>query len=210
MTYYSQIEQDKYFIENIMDPTKKGFFVDVGMHDGITMSNTRALERLGWKGLGIEVADHLVSQARCNRVCTVVNECVFSTDGEEKTLEIPLHKSIPEGNSLLIRIKDLNRHCCFSEQFTETSTFIKRTKTLNRIFEEQSVPSVINYMSLDIEGSEYDALLGLDFSKYKIEFLTVEWGEVDLVYLKLIQEFMKSKGYNLHRINFCDAEFVPE
>lgn len=212
MTYYSQsaTAQDKYFIENIMDPAKKGFFVDVGMHDGLTMSNTRALERLGWKGLGIEAEDQLVLQARRNRVCTVVNECVFSIDDEEKILEMPLCNPIPQGNSLLIRIKGLNRHCCFPEQFTDTSTFIKRTKTLNRIFEEQSVPSVIDYMSLDIEGGEYDALLGIDFSKYRVEFLTVEWGMVDLSYLELIQKFMESKRYKLHRINFQDAEFMPE
>ena len=209
MTYYSQIEQDKYFIENIMDPTKKGFFVDVGMHDGITMSNTRALERLGWKGLGIEAEDQLVLQARHNRICTVVNECVFSIDDEEKILEIPLHNPIPEGNSLLTRIKGLPRQSSFWQQFTENSTFVKRTKTLNRIFEEQAVPAVINYMSLDIEGGEYDALLGLDFLRYRVEFLTVEWG-IDVSYLELIKKFMESKRYKLHRINFFDAEFVPE
>lgn len=211
MTYYSQsgAAQDKYFIENIMDRTKKGFFVDVGMHDGLTMSNTRALERLGWKGLGIEAEDQLVLQARHNRVCTVVNECVFSIDDEEKILEIPLCNPIPEGNSLLTRIKGLPRQSSFTQQFTETSTFLKRTKTLNRIFEEQAVPAVINYMSLDIEGGEYDALLGLDFLRYRVEFLTVEWG-VDVSYLEIIQKFMESKRYKLHRINFHDAEFMPE
>lgn len=209
MTYYSQIGQDKYFIENIMDPAKNGFFVDVGMHDGITMSNTRALERLGWKGLGIEAKDSLALQARCNRVCIVVNECVFSIDDEEKTLEIPLCDSIPEGNSLLIRIKDLPRQSSFTKQFAETSTFVKRTKTLSRIFEEQAVPAVINYMSLDIEGGEYDALLGLDFLRYRVEFLTVEWG-IDASYLEIIKKFMESKRYKLHRINIFDAEFVPE
>ena len=209
MTYYSQIGQDKYFIEHFTDPSRKGFFVDVGAHDGITMSNTLALEQRGWNGIGIEVNYHLFEQAKRNRKCTIVNECVFSCDDVEKTLEIPLHNPIPEGNSLLIRIKDMNRKSSFQSQFSKTTTFAKRTKTLTKIFEEQGVPPLIDFMSIDIEGADYDALLGLDFSKYTIGFLTIEWGGCDKGYLALIQTLLESKGYKLHRINNWDAEFVP-
>lgn len=209
MTYYSQIGQDKYFIENFTDPSKKGFFVDVGMNDGINISNTLALEQRGWKGLGIEVNDDLFEQAKRNRTCTVVNECVFSRNDEEKTLEIPIHAPIPGGNSLLVRIKDLNPHPHFANQFTKMSTFVKRTKTLTKIFEEQGVPAIIDYMSIDIEGADYDALVGLDFSKYTMKFLTIEWGGVDRGYLSQIQTLMESKGYKVHRMNKWDVEFVP-
>jgi hypothetical protein len=173
------------------------------------MSNTLALEQRGWNGLGIEVNDHLFEQAKHNRSCTIVNECVFSRNDEEKTLEIPLHNPIPEGNSLLIRIKDLDRHSSFQSQFSKTTTFVKRTKTLTKIFEEHGVPPLIDFMSIDIEGADYDALLGIDFSKYRIGFLTVEWGGSDKGYLALIQTLMESNGYKLHRINQWDAEFVP-
>lgn len=209
-TYYSQIGQDKYFIENFTSPGEKGFFVDVGAHDGTTMSNTLALEKMGWKGLGIEVSDELYEQAKRNRTCKIVNECVFHTNDEEKVLEIPMNAPIAEGNSLLIRIKDLDSYnSSFKEQFKQTNTFTKRTKTLTKIFEENDVPHVIDFMSIDIEGADYDALLGLDYTKYKIRFLTIEWGGSDRTYLDKIQRLLESKGYKLHRINKWDAEFIP-
>jgi hypothetical protein len=50
--YYSQIGQDKYFIENISNKKREGFFLDIGAHDGILESNTAALELdYGWSGI---------------------------------------------------------------------------------------------------------------------------------------------------------------
>jgi len=64
MKYYSQIQQDKYFIENFMEKSDSNYFVDVGCHDGVTMSNTLTLENLGWNGLLIEVEDELFEKAK--------------------------------------------------------------------------------------------------------------------------------------------------
>lgn len=53
--FYSQAGQDKYLIENIYKNKEKGFFIDIGAHDGITYSNTYYLEKeLGWSGICIE------------------------------------------------------------------------------------------------------------------------------------------------------------
>ena len=144
-----------------------------------------------------------------NRKCICVNECVYNESGIEKELEIPINNPIPEGNDLLIRIKDQPQKG-FSSQFSRTINFKKITKTLTKIFEENNVPNVINYMSIDIEGADLDALKGLDFTKYSIEFLTIEWGggRSSQWYLDEITEFLKSKGYSIHRINNWDVEFI--
>ncbi len=213
--YYSQIEQDKYFIENINNGKRNGYFVDIGANDGITFSNTFTLEQsFGWKGLCVELDDLTFAKLQKNRTCNCVKECVFSTSGIEKEIEVPLNKEIPEGNNMLIRIKDLplydkGVYCYFNEQFQSVRTYKKITKTLSEIFSENSVPSVIDYMSIDIEGSDLDALKGLDFSKYKILFLTIEWGGGSKEYLTEITNFLHEKGYKQHRVNNWDVEFVP-
>jgi len=209
MTYYSQIGQDKYFIENINKGKRKGYFVDIGAHDGITLSNTYALEsQLEWSGLCVEVCDDTFNKLINTRKCKCVNECVFSVSGLVKELEIPLKHPLPEGNDVLIRIKGMSHG--FPSQFEEVKTFKKITKTLTDIFKENDVPSVINYMSIDIEGSDLEALKGLDFSKYTIEFLTIEWGggTSRMQYLNDIKEFLQLHGYTLHRINNFDVEFT--
>lgn len=215
ITYYSQIAQDKYFIEGINKGKKNGYFVDIGANDGISFSNTYALEKyFDWKGLCVELDDATFTKLQKNRNCICVKECVFNESGLEKEIEVPLAKEIPEGNHMLIRLKDLplyenGKYCYFPEQFKEIATYKKVTKTLTEIFKENNVPSVIDYMSVDIEGSDLAALQGLDFSTYKIHFLTIEWGGGSHSYLDEIKTLLEKNGYKLHRINNWDAEFVP-
>ena len=99
--YYSQIGQDKYYIENLINHKMNGYFIDVGANNGINLSNTYVLEKdYSWKGLCIEVDDKLFVELEQNRTCKVVNECVYSTSGIVKTLQVPLVNEIPEGNKL--------------------------------------------------------------------------------------------------------------
>jgi FkbM family methyltransferase len=216
--YYSQIGQDKYFIENINKGKRDGFFVDVGAHDGIKFSNTYALEQsFGWKGICIEMDPDTFGKLKKNRGGTqtttiIVNECVFSESGIKKEIEVPLSNEIEEGNDMLTRIKNLPLYqngSSFDRQFSKTQTYEKTTKTLTQIFKENNVPSVIDYMSVDVEGADLDALKGIDFSTYKIMFLTVEWGGSSAQYFEDISKHLSSHGYKLHRVNRWDAEFVP-
>jgi FkbM family methyltransferase len=154
--YYSQIGQDKYYIENIVNHKRNGYFIDIGANNGINLSNTYVLEKnYNWKGLCVEVDDNLFEELKKNRRCNVVNECVYSISGEVKTLQVPLVNEIPEGNSMLIRIKDNPvSNNAFINQFQEYRTYNKISKTLNDIFKENNVPETIDYMSIDIEGAE--------------------------------------------------------
>ena len=211
--YYSQIGQDKYYIENIINHKMNGYFIDVGANNGINLSNTYVLEKdYSWEGLCIEVDDNLFTELKQNRNCKVVNECVYNTSGIVKTLQVPLVNEIPEGNNMLIRIKDNNpsSEMAFVKQFREFKTYDKISKTLNDIFVENNVPEIIDYMSIDIEGADYDALLGIDFNKYRINFITIEWGGGNhmLNYLDKITKLLEKNRYKLHRINNWDAEFI--
>jgi hypothetical protein len=208
MEYKSQIGQDKYFIENINMNRRGLYFVDIGAHNGVTFSNTYCLEKyLDWNGLCVEANDSTYDALLLNRNCKCVNECVYSISGKEVELEIPLSNSLPEGNDMIVRIKnDKLENDFWNNQFQETKTLKKITKTLTEIFEVNNVPSLINYMSIDIEGADLDALKGLDFEKYSIEFLTIEHGGSE-IYFNAIKDFLYSKGYSLHRINKWDAEF---
>ena len=58
MEYKSQHKQDE-FVVNYFKGKKNGVFVDIGAHDGITLSNTYVLEKeLGWTGICVEPMDH--------------------------------------------------------------------------------------------------------------------------------------------------------
>jgi hypothetical protein len=54
MKFYSQFNQDRYMFETFFKENKKGFFVDIGAHDGITGNNTKFFEEIGWSGVCVE------------------------------------------------------------------------------------------------------------------------------------------------------------
>lgn len=65
--FYSQAGQDVWVLQQI----PKGFFVDVGAHDGVESSNTYALELAGWKGICIEPSEaysRLTQVRKCNAI----------------------------------------------------------------------------------------------------------------------------------------------
>jgi hypothetical protein len=51
---------------------KDGFFIDIGAYDGITISNTYALEKIGWKGICVEPVPEIYDRLIKNRKC----ECI--------------------------------------------------------------------------------------------------------------------------------------
>ena len=49
MIYFSEFKQDKLLNEVIFDNKKDGYLIDIGTHDGVTISNTLFFEKnYGW------------------------------------------------------------------------------------------------------------------------------------------------------------------
>lgn len=74
--YVSQYGQDRYFIEELFKDKHDGFFVDIGANDGVKLSNTYCLEKLGWHGICIEPIIPAFNKLKENRTCITLNCCV--------------------------------------------------------------------------------------------------------------------------------------
>jgi FkbM family methyltransferase len=214
MTYYSQIGQDQYYIENIAKHCRNGFYLDIGANDGLFGSNTATLElEYGWSGICIEANPTLINTLATNRPnSTVVHQAVWNEPGEVQ-IEIPVKfkKGIP-GNQLgrITGIGDLDqRNERFFKKYFERETELHTVKsnTVTNILESLlELPTVVDYMSLDTEGAEMEALESIDFDKIDIRFMTVEHGNRK-GYKKMFEEYLKPFGYRVHRINEWDIEF---
>ena len=70
---------------------------------------------------------------------------------------------------------------------------------LNDLLMESKAPKLIDFFSLDVEGSELNVLKGIDFNKYNFQYLLIEITDLDKgVYVKKIINFLKEKDYILH------------
>lgn len=139
--YYSQAGQDAWVLSRIA----KGYYVDVGAHDGIESSNTLALEQAGWEGVCIEPSPAF-QLLRKNRSAICVNTAVHYYNGFTEFSGMSLD---PAGERI-------------------------ECKQLKRILDESYAPKTIDYLSIDVEGAEMFVLRGMDFKQYHVRMITIE------------------------------------
>lgn len=208
--FYSQIEQDKYFIENIIKYRPNGLFLEIGGYDGITGSNTYFLEKnLGWNGIIVECNPTLVEKCKNTRSCYICDKALYESDNAELLFTIPCGDEIIGGKEQLGGIKTLLKPeslRVFQRCYKESKDIIVKTININTLLESRKIYS-IDYVSLDVEGGELSILKTWDFNKHKVRFLTVEHGNI-AHYQKSINILLTSKGFVLHRNNKWDDEYI--
>ena len=152
----SQYRQDLFALK-VLKTKKNGFFVEFGATDGVSGSNTFLLEKeFGYKGILAEPNPKQRKNIKKNRDAIIVEECVWSRSGENLQLT---------NNGDLSTI-DIIKDNKFS--------FTVKTISLTDMLKKHNAPSLIDYLSIDTEGSEYDILSSHDFSKYNFSVITVE------------------------------------
>mgnify|MGYP003627075049 CR=1 FL=1 len=211
MTYYSQIGQDKYYIEEISKGKRGGVFLDIGANDGLFGSNTATLELdYGWTGVCIEPNPKLIQPLTDNRPnSTIVHKAVWTGPGIVD-IEVPLHFKKKDPADQLGRIAGLERNEKAFKKFFDKGieTFKVQSDTATTIINDTlGLPAVIDYMSLDTEGAEIEALQSIDFNKIDIRFMTIEHGNRK-GYKNIFADYLKQFGYKVHRINEWDIEFT--
>ena len=65
---------------------------------------------------------------------------------------------------------------------------------MTSLLDKAKLPSVIDLLSLDVEGSEFEVLKGINFKKYIFKYMLIEVNK-----LKEIKNFLKKKGYYVHK-----------
>jgi len=135
----------------------------------------------GWCGICVEPNDALYAQLVSNRRCICLNCCLYDRDGEVEFLEAA------EVYGGIVTHYDPN-HFEFVRRFLAEKTasasahtsaiavapVVKPARTIQSVLREYGAPPVIDYWSLDTEGSELAILRTFPFNEYRVRFLTVE------------------------------------
>lgn len=159
----SQAGQDAWVFGEVFDEKQGGYFLDIGAHDGITISNTYLLERrYRWTGLCVEANPTTFKELKKNRSSTCLNICIDRQRGEVEfavrdvlggIVGASLDNSAPAVGASVIRLK---------------------TVPLVEVLAEQRAPAVIDYLSIDVEGAEERVLDTFDFDRYRFNCITIE------------------------------------
>ena len=192
----SQKDQDYWVIHEIFDYKKNGFFVDLAATDGKEINNTYIMEKkLNWEGICIEANPDFHKDLYKNRNCHISEEIV----GDENGKLVKFRVDVGGLNGIIDKKYDNTFYDC---KFIE-----KETVTLESILDKYNAPKVIDYLSLDIEGAEYDVLKNFPFDKYTFLSITIE-GPSQLLDILLfendylfVRKSKKLNGYDSYYIH---------
>ena len=153
----SQVFQDL-FVLYFLKKKSNGFFIEIGGGNGVDLSNTYLLEKkYSWNGIICEPNKKnqiLIKKYRKNYL-------------EKKPLD---NKS---SNRIFFESEDsylssLN----FNKKYVKK--YSVKTISLKQLFKKRKVEKVVDYISIDTEGNEFDIIKNFSFIKYKVNIITIE------------------------------------
>lgn len=212
--YRSQWQQDEYIHKTFFPNATSGFFVDVGAHNGVTGSNSYFFEKeLHWQGICIEpMLDQFVKLVE-NRNCYCLNCCVYDRTGFVLFMENIGYTEMLSGITEAYNAPHLQR--IQFEQMIHGGHFVEKRKpayTLSKILDLHDV-KVVDYLSIDTEGSEYQILSSLDFNRFRVNIISVENNyphEFARVHDHLIKNRMFHHGRIIGDEIYVHRDFVKE
>ena len=174
----SQVGQDKTIVR-LFKNKHNGFFIDLAANHAVRLSNTLTLEQMfDWSGVCIE-ANPQYYEKLYHRKCQLVQGAVGATDNERVYFKF---KDVFGG--VIIGESFDNKESGGGDQVQTVATV-----SLKRLFTDLSVPHIIDYMSLDIEGAEEWVFDTFPWNEYTILCLTVERPKEKLI------NSLKTNGY---------------
>jgi len=194
--YHSQSGQDKWIIEKLFPGRTAGVFVDIGAHDGVTYSNTCALEKMGWTGLAVEPLPPVYEELVRNRRCVTVRGCVAPAAGRRRFRAITGYSEMLSGLADEYHPRHLKRIAReMASHGGEVSDIDVECYDLNELLERHGIFQV-DYLSIDVEGPELKILESIDFGRFDISVIGVENNYLDWRIPTLLVE----RGFDFHAV----------
>ncbi len=163
----SQFLQDL-FVALTLQLKRGGVFVEFGATDGVTLSNTHLLEHaLGWTGVLAEPSRQFHEALQANRRCRIDTRCVYRESGRTVSFDEIAGTGVSQ-------VSDYRGSDKLSGLRRGRVRYAVETVSFNDLVSQHGLPREIDYVSMDVEGGEYDILAGIDFSRIDIRVLTVE------------------------------------
>lgn len=182
----SQLCQDLFVLVELGFP-RDGYFVEFGATDGVSLSNTFLLEKeFGWDGILAEPARSAEGSLMMSRACAIDKRAVWRTTGET----LMFRENAKTEFSSIASYRD-NLPQKGIESLPEV--YPVETVSLEDLLKFHNAPRIIDYLSLDTEGSEWEILRDFDFELFTFRVITVEHNYGP--HRQQIQKLLASNGY---------------
>lgn len=162
---YSQAEEDR-LLDRLLEGQRTGFYVDIGAHHPVRLSNTKRFYDRGWCGINVEPSPAAQAQFVRQRPRDI-NLCC-GAGGQAAVLDY-------------YDMQDAKLSSFDPEQAARAQRMGARLKQVHRIpvrtladiFAEY-VRQPVDFLSIDIEGLEEEVLRGNDWERWRPRFICIE------------------------------------
>ena len=180
-------------VANIFKDNNDGFYVDIGCGHPIKNNNTYLLNKRGWKGINIDLDEENIDLFNIYRKKDENINIAVSNDNKEVDLYFYHSKSA---------INTISKEAANYQKAKVSSVKKVKSKTLNEILINSKFKDIqIDFLSIDVEGSELLVLKNFDFKKYSPKVIVVEYLDLSLPKLEIknlnIKNIINSQLYNL-------------
>ncbi len=187
-------EGEDLILETFFSGQQKGFYVDIGAYDPILYSNTYLFYKKGWKGLNIDARPGSKALFDAIRVNDINVESGIGISNEPLTY----YKFDEPGlNGFSKKIsEDRNKNT----KYKIIETIKLPINTLSNVLDNTISPDQnIDFMSIDVEGLDYEVLLSNNWDKYKPLMILIETSVIDNEFENSspIHNFLIEKEYTL-------------
>ncbi len=180
------MEGEDLVIEDLTKNTKNGFYVDAGCYHPLHLNNTFLLYKRSWNGINIDISEFsikLFDYLRPNDLN--INSAVSNS---EKEILFYYQKKLSQLSTIKKEISTERMQGNIKEKKI-------RSLTLNSIINESKFKNrKIDFLNIDIEGADLEALKSLDFRIYDPKIICIEIMEKN-IFSSEIHKFLKDLNY---------------
>jgi FkbM family methyltransferase len=192
MESFSQFGEDLLLWEHFQKKAN-GFFVEAGANHPTICSQTRLFESEGWKGILVEPLPAKAQLLREQRPGSRVFQVAVGSPEQRgrARLAVATADSLsglsPHGDVQIERFEDVE------------------VKTMDDILADAGNPK-LDFVSIDVEGSELQVLRGFDLARHRPAIMLVE----DHLQSLRVHRHLQKSNYRLVKRTGCNNWYVPQ
>ena len=180
-------------IEKIFKNKNNGIYVDIGCGHPIKNNNTYLLNKKGWSGVNIDLDKENIELFNLYRPRDHNVSAAISNNKKEVDLFFYHSKSA---------LNTINKDTADYQKAVVSKVKKIKTTTLNNVLDYSRFKDfTLDFLTIDVEGSELLVLENFNFSKYKPKIIVVEYLDLSLNKLEIknlnITSAIKSSIYKL-------------
>lgn len=183
------MEGEDLILIDIFKNFSNGFYVDVGSYHPLHLSNTYLLYRKGWRGINIDLSEYSIELFNHIRNDDLnINTAVTNFDGRISFFyqkELSQITSVKK-NTALKRMQGPIKEKKI--QAFKLDTILSNSKYKNKR---------IDFLNIDVEDGDFDALCSLDFNIYRPKVICIEIDEVNILDSNIYKFLIKINYKNI-------------